>query len=650
MRRCISLLLFLGLAWGQDSSVYIPKIDLFGFEFSTWYILGWLNIFFGKIAILYYGYKKGWDFSKWLTLILFATTGAAIGSLFLPTIVGTLIGFLGCLILGKRLLGFQHDIGIVIALFIAIVFAIGRIGCLLNGCCFGSVTSLPWGINYPIGTPAHWLHLFVDFIPNSHLSSLTIHPIQLYETIFHLFSAILIVKLGKRFKNSNTVLFSYFGSYLIFRFFIEFIRDMNNIWWSALSFGPLSLFQWFLFSIGLGIIICGVILEKTYRPILNKVKTSYSVKNDFIIILGCLVATIIFKNQIQTIHLVQLAIILPMSTFLNLLELRKRYTFFNPIPRYATASIFALLFSTPIISQIESRLNDNTLIIPNLQRNNKTWIYTINENNNTLLRIGNRDITFQEFNRRKKLLNLFPNQTVSTLDIYDEMKNNNNSGIQYYGAVGGGKQSYTVSSCGSDRETSYDVFHISMGIGVEKVNEKAGKQKSYLGIRGNLGKSSIQKTSTSTSTSYGGPFGVTPTGTSTSYSSSSYSSVSAILHLYINHDFELIGFGGGPNFFILSGDIDIFPNLHLRIGPPKFNIQAGISDRYVGVYNPLSAHLSLGFILKNKIPIQMGLMTQYYESPGATGGFFLQAGNPIGTTLIVGESGASFALRYNFLK
>ncbi|SVE20450.1 uncharacterized protein METZ01_LOCUS473304, partial [marine metagenome] len=29
-----------------------------------------------------------------------------------------------------------------------------------------------------------------------------------------------------------------------------------------------------------------------------------------------------------------------------------------------------------------------------------------------------------------------------------------------------------------------------MGIGVEKVNEKAGKQKSYLGIRGNLGKSS----------------------------------------------------------------------------------------------------------------------------------------------------------------
>jgi phosphatidylglycerol:prolipoprotein diacylglycerol transferase len=33
--------------------------------------------------------------------------------------------------------------------------AFGRIGCLLNGCCFGGVTELPWGINFPAGSPAH---------------------------------------------------------------------------------------------------------------------------------------------------------------------------------------------------------------------------------------------------------------------------------------------------------------------------------------------------------------------------------------------------------------------------------------------------------------------------------------------------------------
>ena len=33
--------------------------------------------------------------------------------------------------------------------------AIGRIGCLMNGCCFGSVCDLPWAITFPTDSPAH---------------------------------------------------------------------------------------------------------------------------------------------------------------------------------------------------------------------------------------------------------------------------------------------------------------------------------------------------------------------------------------------------------------------------------------------------------------------------------------------------------------
>lgn len=33
--------------------------------------------------------------------------------------------------------------------------ALGRIGCLLNGCCFGHVCDLPWAIEFPPGSPAH---------------------------------------------------------------------------------------------------------------------------------------------------------------------------------------------------------------------------------------------------------------------------------------------------------------------------------------------------------------------------------------------------------------------------------------------------------------------------------------------------------------
>ena len=37
----------------------------------------------------------------------------------------------------------------------ALGIALGRIGCLLNGCCFGGVTDVPWKVYFPPGSPAH---------------------------------------------------------------------------------------------------------------------------------------------------------------------------------------------------------------------------------------------------------------------------------------------------------------------------------------------------------------------------------------------------------------------------------------------------------------------------------------------------------------
>ena len=37
----------------------------------------------------------------------------------------------------------------------ALGLAFGRIGCMLNGCCFGGVCDLPWAVTFPWGSPAH---------------------------------------------------------------------------------------------------------------------------------------------------------------------------------------------------------------------------------------------------------------------------------------------------------------------------------------------------------------------------------------------------------------------------------------------------------------------------------------------------------------
>lgn len=60
-----------------------------------------------------------------------------------------------------------------------------RVGCFLNGCCFGTVTSLPWGVTFPPGSPA-WSHQFAT--GQTGLSGLMgevlpVHPTQIYEML-----------------------------------------------------------------------------------------------------------------------------------------------------------------------------------------------------------------------------------------------------------------------------------------------------------------------------------------------------------------------------------------------------------------------------------------------------------------------------------
>lgn len=70
---------------------------------------------------------------------------------------------------------------------IFIGLAVGRIGCLLGGCCYGSLTRLPWGVCYPPGHPSH---------DSYGLQSL--HPTPLYSAILALLIALFAWVLTER--------------------------------------------------------------------------------------------------------------------------------------------------------------------------------------------------------------------------------------------------------------------------------------------------------------------------------------------------------------------------------------------------------------------------------------------------------------------
>ena len=88
---------------------------------------------------------------------------------------------------------------------------IGRIGCVLNGCCFGDSCSLPWAITY---TDPASLGFGVG----------AVHPTQVYEIIFGLIVFVVLVKLKGRFKPDGSLYLIYLGLYSAWRIGIDFLR------------------------------------------------------------------------------------------------------------------------------------------------------------------------------------------------------------------------------------------------------------------------------------------------------------------------------------------------------------------------------------------------------------------------------------------
>ncbi len=73
--------------------------------------------------------------------------------------------------------------------------AFGRVGCFLNGCCFGVRTDLWLGVRFPrilneagqiTGSPPFLQHMQQGLVTASDTHSLPVHPTQLYEVVFNL--------------------------------------------------------------------------------------------------------------------------------------------------------------------------------------------------------------------------------------------------------------------------------------------------------------------------------------------------------------------------------------------------------------------------------------------------------------------------------
>jgi phosphatidylglycerol:prolipoprotein diacylglycerol transferase len=141
----------------------------------------------------------------------------------------------GVLVLRRKKADVWH-LADVLAPFMALAHGIGRIGCFLNGCCYGKPSNVPWAISFPkfvdetglvTGSPVYLYQLDRSLITADAARSLPVHPTQIYAVLgLFAISAILLL-LWKRRAFKGQIFWSYLVLYSLFRFGNEFLRADN---------------------------------------------------------------------------------------------------------------------------------------------------------------------------------------------------------------------------------------------------------------------------------------------------------------------------------------------------------------------------------------------------------------------------------------
>jgi phosphatidylglycerol:prolipoprotein diacylglycerol transferase len=143
---------------------------------------------------------------------------------------------------------------------IALGLGITRIGCFLNGCCFGKVSE-SYGIKFPsLHMPPVYLQQLKDgLIASGSSFTLPVIPTQLYSSLYG-FLIFFILLWMKKYKKYNGFLFlSFLLLYSFSRFIIEFFRFYEN---NFKVFNLLTITQAILLGVALVSLVFMNILKK----------------------------------------------------------------------------------------------------------------------------------------------------------------------------------------------------------------------------------------------------------------------------------------------------------------------------------------------------------------------------------------------------
>ncbi len=259
----------------------LPYINVLGIVIPTYGLLGFIGIVVAISFAIFY-FSKFYDIKKEdiFNCSIYAIIGIGIGAkvLYLITILPELIqdfdslnwqyiiqilksgfvfyggligGVLGIFVYSKRFKISFKELCMILIPTVPIFHSIGRIGCLLAGCCYGREY-------HGFGSITFYNS---DLAPNG----IPLFPIQIMESICNLIIFIIILTIYKKFKGTYKTIAIYSITYSVVRFVLEFFRgDAQR------GIIILSTSQWIsivVFAIGIFLFVC----PKKYKETLTDV-------------------------------------------------------------------------------------------------------------------------------------------------------------------------------------------------------------------------------------------------------------------------------------------------------------------------------------------------------------------------------------------
>jgi phosphatidylglycerol:prolipoprotein diacylglycerol transferase len=101
---------------------------------------------------------------------------------------------------------------------VALGVAIGRIGCFLNGCCYGKACDLPWAVTF-----------HPDSIAGQHVHDVALHPTQIYESLAALAIFFVLLAVDRRKPFHGFTLWLFVILLAAYRFLIDPVRQYESV-------------------------------------------------------------------------------------------------------------------------------------------------------------------------------------------------------------------------------------------------------------------------------------------------------------------------------------------------------------------------------------------------------------------------------------